>query len=140
MESLMSFEKRLSLSLFLLRLGVFVVMIMWTIDKFINTEHAARVYKAFYLYEGLSHGASYLLGGIQLLLVVGFLFGVAKRWTYGALVVLHFISTVSTWKMYLDPWGPRNLLFFAAWPMLAALLALYLLREKDVLFTWSPKK
>jgi putative oxidoreductase len=34
--------------------------------------------------------------------------------------------------MYL---GFDNLLFFAAWPMLAACIALYLLRDQDTLLT-----
>jgi hypothetical protein len=36
---------------------------------------------------------------------------------------------------YLNPWEPNNLLFFAAWPMLAACFSLYLLRELDTKFT-----
>lgn len=130
-------EKRLSLSLLFLRLGVFVVMIMWTIDKFVNPEHAAAVFAKFYLIDGLSHFAAYGVGAIQLALVVGFVVGAYKRWTYGALLVLHAISTFSSWQMYLDPWGPRNLLFFAAWPMLAAIGALYLLRDEDKLLSVS---
>ncbi len=39
----MNSEERLPLALFLLRLGVFVVMFVWTLDKFVNTAHAAKV-------------------------------------------------------------------------------------------------
>lgn len=131
----MNFEKRLALSLLALRVGVFIVMIMWTIDKFVNPGHAAAVYKKFYLIGGLSTELSYAIGGLQLLVVLGFLVGAFKRWTYGILLVIHAISTFSTWQMYLDPWGPRNLLFFAAFPMLSALIALFLLRDHDKM--WS---
>jgi len=131
----MPFEKRLSLSLYTLRLGVFLVMIMWTIDKFINPEHTAKVFKHFYLIGGVSNVMAYIMGAIQLALVLGFLFGIKKKWTYGVLFVLHAISSLSTWAKYLDPWGPRNLLFFTTWPMLAAIFTLYMLREKDTLFT-----
>jgi hypothetical protein len=55
-----------------------------------------------------------------------------KRYTYGLVLVFHGVSTLSSWKQYiLEP----NLLFFAAWPMLAACIALYLLRDLDTLFT-----
>ena len=37
-------EKRLRISLLLLRLGVFVVMFVWTLDKFVAPDHAARVF------------------------------------------------------------------------------------------------
>lgn len=128
-------DKRLKWSLFTLRVGVFLVFIMWTVDKFVNPEHAARVFKKFYLIEGLGVSASYILGSLQLLLVLGFLMGVKKRFTYGAILAFHTVSTFSTWQMYLDPWAPRNLLFFAAFPMLAAIITLYNLREHDDLFT-----
>lgn len=131
----MGLQKRLSISLFLLRLGVFVVMIMWTIDKFVNPGHAAKVYEKFYLIDGLSTGLAYLVGTAQLLLVLAFMAGAYKKWSYGLIMVLHGVSSFSTWQMYLDPWGPRNLLFFAAWPMLAATIALFLLKEEDKLFT-----
>ncbi len=133
-------KKKLKLSLLSLRLGVFIVFFMWTIDKFINPSHTAGVFKRFYLIEGLGQNVAYVLGALQLLLVLGFLFGIKKRLTYGTIFVLHAISTFSTWEKYLDPWGPRNLLFFAAIPMLAAIFALYNLRDSDTLFTFKGRK
>lgn len=123
------------LALLSLRWSVFIVMLMWTLDKFINPNHAAAVFNKFYLIEGLSLEASYVIGSIQLLLILGFVFGILKRFTYGAVFAMHMVSTLSTWKIYFDPWGPKNLLFFAAFPMLAALFSLYLLRKHDTLFT-----
>lgn len=122
-------------ALLALRLGVFIVMIMWTIDKFVNPGHAGAVFAKYYKIDGLSEMISYLLGSLQLAVVVSFLLGIKKRFTYGILLILHGISTLSTFAMYLDPWGPRNLLFFAAWPMLAAIYALYLMRDEDTLLT-----
>lgn len=87
----MSQARRIQVSLLALRLTVFLVMLMWTLDKFVNPEHA------------------------------------------GAVLILHAVSTFSSFAQYLSPW--QNLLFFAAWPMLAACLALYLLREHDTLAT-----
>ncbi|MFD1009613.1 hypothetical protein [Oceanisphaera ostreae] len=37
-------QQRLQWSLLFLRLGVFIVMIMWTLDKFINPEHSALIF------------------------------------------------------------------------------------------------
>jgi len=135
----MTFDKKLSLSLLSLRLGVFLVMFMWTIDKFINPTHASRVFSHYYKIDNLSEILSYSLGGLQLVLVLAFLFGIKRKLTYGAILIMHLVSTLSSYKMYLDPWGPKNLLFFAAWPMLAAILSLYLLREKDNLLTFRGK-
>ncbi len=136
----MNFNKKLSLSLLSLRLGVFVVMFMWTIDKFINPNHASKVFSYYYKIDGLSEALSYGLGSIQLFIVIGFLVGYKRKYTYGAILVMHLVSTLSSYAMYLDPWGPKNLLFFAAWPMLAAIFCLFLLREKDDLFTIKEKK
>ena len=51
--------KRLPLALLLLRLGVFIVMLMWTLDKLVKPEHAAKVFKRFYFIDGLPSGAFY---------------------------------------------------------------------------------
>jgi uncharacterized membrane protein YphA (DoxX/SURF4 family) len=133
-------NKKVQFSLLTLRLGVFIVFIMWTIDKFVNPEHTAGVFRRFYLIDGLGDSIAYVIGTMQLILVLSFLFGVKKRFTYGAILLFHGISTISTWQMYLDPWGPRNLLFFTAIPMLAAVFTLYNLREMDTLCTFKTKK
>jgi len=126
-------ETRLPKALLALRLGVFIVMIMWTLDKFVAPEHAARVWENFYLIGGLGPTAFYIIGALQLILVLAFVAGAYKRWTYGAILLLHGVSTLSSWQQYLDAFN--NLLFFAAWPMLAACFALYLLRDADTLWT-----
>ncbi|MDZ7829521.1 MAG: hypothetical protein U5K33_08570, partial [Halofilum sp. (in: g-proteobacteria)] len=111
----MSDTQRLRYSLLLLRMGVFIVMLMWTLDKFVNPEHAARVFAGFY---GIAETGSVMLiiGLGELVLVIAFVIGWKKRWTYGLVLVLHGISTFSSFGQYLQPWD--NLLFFAAWPML----------------------
>ena len=131
-------EKNLQLSLLLLRLSVFLVMFMWTIDKFINPGHASKVYESFYFIGGLDHIALYTLGGIEMIVLLMFVAGYKKKLTYGAVLVFHAISTLSSFKIYLAPFEGPGLLFFAAWPMLAACIALFLLREHDTLMSHSP--
>ncbi len=126
-------DSRVPLALLVLRLAVFGVMLVWTLDKFANPEHAARVYESFYSIDGLGRGAFQVLGSLELLLLAGFVVGYRKRLSYGAVLVLHGISTLSSWRQYLDPFA--NLLFFAAWPMLAACFALYWLRDLDTKLT-----
>lgn len=131
----MDTNNRLPLALFCLRIGVFVVMFMWTVDKFLRPEHAASVFESFYFLSGLGSGVFYLIGAVELVIIAGFLAGFQKRWTYGTVLVLHGISTISTLKQYLAPFEGPNLLFFAAWPMLAACFALYYLRDLDTMWT-----
>lgn len=120
---------KLELPLLTLRLGVFIVMFMWTLDKFVNPQHAAGIFQNFY---GISLPGStivYILAALELLVLLLFLTGIARTWTYGAVLVLHGVSTLSAYNQYLDPFN--NLLFFAAWPMLAASFALFMLRDYD---------
>lgn len=129
----MNDRDRIATALLTLRLGVFLVMLMWTLDKFVNPAYASRIFTNFYGLGGMASGALALVGGLELLLILAFVLGYRKRWTYGAVFVLHAISTVSSYRQYLDPFN--NLLFFAAWPMLAACYALYRLRDLDTRWT-----
>lgn len=124
---------RLQWSLLALRLGVFIVMFVWTLDKFINPGHSIKIFEKFYAISGLGESIAYALGALQLILILAFLAGLQKRITYGLIFLLHGGSTLSAMGQYLDPFN--NLLFFAAWPMWAACLALYLLRTEDTKFT-----
>ncbi len=128
-------ENRLAVVLFLLRLSVFAVMLVWTIDKFMNPAHGAAVYAHFYFIEGLEAQTMQIIGALELLILAGFVLGLFRTWTYGAVLIFHAISTLSSWHIYLEPFADHHLLFFAAWPMLAACIGLFLLREADNLFT-----
>ncbi len=130
----MPVTNRLPAALLALRLTVFLVMLVWTLDKFLAPDHAAKVFKDFYFISDLAPAALYALGGVELLIIIGFALGVAKPFTYGAVLVFHSISTLSSFPKYLNPAEGR--LFYAAWPMLAACFALSLLRDQDTLCVW----
>lgn len=130
---MISDEKRLPVSLLCLRIGVFVVMALWSVDKILNPGHAAGVFETFYFIGGLGPAAMAAIGVAQLLVEVAFVAGLFRTLTYGFVLVTHLISTLASWPGYLEPFD--HLLWFAAWPMLAACVALFLLREEDTL--WS---
>ena len=130
-------DKKLQWSLLFLRLSVFLVMFMWTIDKFINPEHAGKVYEKFYHIAGLESVVMYAIGTIEIIMLVLFLIGYKKKYTYGAVLILHAVSTLSSFKQYLAPFEGPNLLFFAAFPMLAACFTLFLLRDQDKMLSVS---
>lgn len=129
----MTDRDRISTSLLALRIGVFVVMFMWTLDKFVNSPHALRVFENFYGLAGLGPGLMAAIGVAELVLILAFVAGFQKRLSYGGVLALHAVSTFSSYRQYLAPFD--NLLFFAAWPMLAACFALYLLRDLDTKWT-----
>jgi hypothetical protein len=127
-----SLQKPLSRSLLGLRLGVFVVMLVWTIDKFVNPAHANKIFSKFYGIDWLTNNLSTVIGVVELILILAFVMGLWRRWTYGIVLLLHAGSTFSSYKQYMAPFD--HMLFFAAWPMLAACLALYWLRDWDTLW------
>lgn len=76
-------EKRLRWSLLVLRLGVFLVMLMWTVDKFLRPDHAGKVFANFYLLPEWSRTMYQGIGLVELLILLAFLAGCKKRLTYG---------------------------------------------------------
>lgn len=131
----MRWASNLQLSLLSMRISIFVVMLMWTLDKFINPSHAASVYQKFYWLGGLNSTAMAVIGIIELIVLIGFILGLYKRFCYGAVLTFHAVSTLSSFRQYLTPFDGPHLLFYAAWPMLAGCLMLYLLRDEDTVLT-----
>ncbi|MDB9528428.1 hypothetical protein PN498_20720 [Oscillatoria sp. CS-180] len=125
---------RVPLVLLLLRLSIFVVMLIWVLDKFLKPDHASQVFAAFYGIQGLGTALIYGIGIVQLVIVLGFVAGIKKTWTYGAVLLMHAVSTIVSFPRYLDPFTAPNILFFAAWPMLAACFGVFYLRDLDTLF------
>lgn len=130
-------DKKLALCLFLLRLGVGLVFLVWTFDKILVPEHATKVFAGFYG-MAISDNIAIGIGVLQLFFVAAFLAGYKKGITYLAALVFHGASTFSAFSKYLAPLD--NLLFFAAWPMLAACFTLYMMRDSDVLFCIKEKE
>ena len=128
----MTLEQRLPIALFSLRISVFFVMLMWTVDKFVRPEHGSAVFEKFYFIGGLGNLPVYIIGAVQLLIILAFVAGFQKKVSYLLVLFMHAVSTFSSFKIYLTPYadGP-NLLFFTAWPMLAACFALYFLKDCD---------
>ena len=129
-----SSTRKLEISLLALRWSVAAVMLVWAVDKLVRPEHSASVFAGFYGVAGVGDSIVLGLGILQLLLVLAFLAGIARTWTYGAVLLMHAVTTFVSWRQYLAPYESVNILFFAAWPMLAACLALFLLRDQDRLW------
>lgn len=130
-------SNRIATVLLLLRLSILLVMLMWTIDKFVRPAHAISVLEHFYFLKGVGAAVIYAFAVAELLLLIAFLLGLARRVTYGLVLLLHAMSTFSSYVQYLHPFEKVNLLFFAAWPMLAACFALYYLRDLDTHWTYA---
>jgi putative oxidoreductase len=125
----------LELSLLMMRLATAIFLLVWAIDKIVNQGHAQNVFKTFYFATPPPQVLT-SLGVVQTLIVVGFAIGFARFWTYGAVLLMHAASTLSTFGRLINPWGPgAQPLFWAAVPVLTAMIALFLLREHDRLLS-----
>jgi hypothetical protein len=113
-------------------------MFVWTIDKFVEPQHESRIMAEFYSIGGIGNAVVFVLATLELVLLLAFLIGFAKRWSYGLVLLLHAASTIASYKIYFAPFQGPNILFFAAIPMLAACFVLYYLRDADVL--WAVEK
>jgi hypothetical protein len=122
-------NRKLALSLLLLRLSLGLVMMVWACDKMFNPGHGGAVLQSFYGIAGAGEQVVRGLGVVQALIVVAFLLGLARTYSYAAVLLMHAVTTLVSWSAYLDPL--KNILFFSAWPMLAGLIALFLLRDHD---------
>jgi putative oxidoreductase len=131
-------SRRIPTALLVLRLTIFLVMLIWTIDKFVRPAHAGSVYEHFYFLPGFGGTIIYVIGVAEFLLLLGFVIGFAPRVTYGLVFLLHAVSTFSSFQQYLRPFEGSNILFFAAWPMLGACFTLYYLRDLDILWRVGP--
>jgi len=129
-------EQKLTNNLFYLRISIALVLIMWTVDKFVNPAHGVGVYEKFYFIPGIGENIMIIIGAAELVLIALFLVGRFKNITYLIVLIIHAISTITPMAVYLDPFKGAGLLFFAAWPMLAACWMLYVFREQDTKFNF----
>ena len=130
----MNKERKLQISLALIRFATGIFFLVWSVEKLIHPETTQKIFAKFYMME-ISPIVSYGIGVIQTLLVIGFMAGLFKLWTYGAILGMHAVSTLSTYQQLLNPYEAVNHLFWAAVPTLAALIGLFLLRDSDRLLT-----
>ncbi len=121
------------MALLVLRVGLGVFLLLWSIDKMLAPEQTAKIFQFFYK-TPLPVSFAPVVGALEAALSLALLAGLWRTWTYGAALALHAISTLSTWKQLASPFG-ENHLFLAAIPVLAGFVTLFLLRRKDTLLT-----
>ena len=61
-----------------------------------------------------------------------------SAWTYGAILLMHLASTLASHARMIPPYGPgASKTFWAAVPVLAGIATLFILRNRDRLFSVS---
>ena len=122
---------RTAQGLLVLRLTLALFFAQWGIEKFLHPEAAASIFDHFYGLK-ISFPISYVFGAIELALTACLILGLAKTMSYSALIVIHGLSVIVSWRQLLHPWAAvPNHLFIASIPILGALVVLLMLRDSD---------
>jgi MerR family regulatory protein len=68
-----------------------------------KAQAASRIMEHFYFIKSVSSLMIYIIGALELTVLLGFVAGLAKKWTYGLVLLFHAVSTLSSYKQYLHP-------------------------------------
>ncbi len=130
----MTDSKRLQVGLLALRLGIFSVFLVWTLDKIFNPAHNSGMIGHYY-YIDVPHTFLLILGIAELIFLALFLMGKFKTLTYGGVLLFHTVTTLASSPRLFPPYEIHQLLYFGSLPMLAACFCLFLMRESDTFLT-----
>ena len=128
----------LRLPLFLTRLSIFYFLLPWQVMRFTNPEQINTNAQTYYHAEGGVPGlASQIFGAAFIALLLLFVIGFAKRWTYLAVLVIHVGAILLSVQAYIWGLDSFRLIFLAAIPAAFAMGLLYTLRDHDTLLSVS---
>lgn len=131
----------LEVSLLIIRLSVAAFLLVWAVDKLIDPSHGQKIFAFFYGIGELSPEIMKIAGIAQIAIILAFAAGALPTVTYGAVLAMHAVSTFSTHSHLIAPWAEGSqLLFWAAVPVLAAMLALFFLRDRDRLMSFGARR
>ena len=120
----------------LLRVSLGLFLFLWGLDKLIATEDTVRIFSHFYKL-GIGSAAAVIIGLAEMVLALCIGFGYKRKLSYLIGLIIHAISTLSSWQQLIDPWGriwgdgKNSHLFLASIPVLAAFFVLYMNRYDD---------
>ena len=88
---------RLSIALFILRVGLGAFLLLWSIDKLVAPEGAVAIFQFFY-HLGITTKTAYVVGTLELLLSLAIIAGFLKTYSYGLALLFHAITTLATYQ------------------------------------------
>lgn len=124
-----------SASLFLLRLSLALLMLVWGVDKLVNPAHGAAVAERFYFGLLSSESLIPVLGGAQIALAALVGAGLFRRYTLPVLAAITGTTLIGVWRSIVDPLGlvleRTNLLFFPSLIIFFGVLVLIAFQGED---------
>jgi len=123
----------------ILRLGLGAFLLLFGIDKLVAPHTTAAVFAHYYGLGEVSAALVYAAGLAEIALALAMLVGLWRTLSYGLGLLVHTVSTLATYRELLAPFG-GNHLYLAALPVLAAFVALFLLRRDDTLMSLDARR
>ena len=134
----MTNEKRLEIGLFVMRLSIGIFFIALIIQKLVATQAKPGIFEGFYSFE-IAIALFYPLLFVGAALIVFFLAGLYKTFSYGTLLGMQLVSVASMYNEMLEPQKPTYVLFWVSIPLTGALIALFILRDNDDFWSLNKK-
>ena len=131
----MTNEKRLEIGLFVMRLSLGIFFIALIIQKFLAYRPTTVNFTGFYSIETSIFFYPVLFTAIALIII--FLSGLCKTFSYGIFLGLQLVLLGSMYNEMLQPQQPNYVLFWSGIPITGALIALFLLRNKDIFLNFG---
>ena len=88
--------KNMGLALLLLRVGLGVFLLLWSVDKLIAPGKTVVIFEHFY-HLPIGSALAQAIGVAELLLSISIILGFKKTLSYGLGAALHGVSTLSTY-------------------------------------------
>lgn len=122
-------------TLFLLRVSLGWLLVIWGADKVFNVEHGMAVANTFYFGFLAVESALRVAGALQILVGLAVVVGFARRWVYPIQVLLNAASLLAVMRSVIDPWSwlfeGSNPLFYPSLIIFAGSLLLIAYRDED---------
>jgi len=102
--------------LFLLRVTIGWLLVLWGIDKFQDVGHGQAVAETFYFGIGTQAVLLKIFGAFEILLGALVVLGLWRKRVYPVMFAILLVTTIGVWKSIIDPWGwfldGSNVLFY----------------------------
>ena len=121
--------------LFLLRVTMGWLLVLWGIDKLQNVAHAQAVAETYYFGIGTQVMVQQIFGVLETLLGAMVILGRHRRRLYPVMLVVLLFTSIGVWKSIVDPWGwfldGSNVLFYPSAIIAAGALLLWGTIDED---------
>ena len=144
--------KRIEIALLIMRITAAIFLGLWATLKFHHPEWQRNIFEGAYniSFFTVSDNLSYFLGTVQIIIVLAFVSGFMRTYSYGLMMLMSaagvlgslgsFININEAGEIYAAyAKYPKNLMLTSI-PTLGALVALFILRDMDNLFSLSNKR